>query len=138
MSCTNGGVSYSDGALICSNGRELRCDGGAWQETGYSCFMRDDANSYTRISGDEAACSDSSISSDSVKRANDPVILNCCRMIRGAPAGYGRVYNNCGSCMEVTTQGGDGDIKRTRVPAQNYVDVAMTNGYIEIIGEGNC
>lgn len=52
MSCQFAGVEYSEGALICQNGRELRCSGGEWVETGYSCqpasntdpekFLRDD------------------------------------------------------------------------------------------------
>ena len=37
MVCQFAGQEYSEGALICSNGRELRCSGGGWAETGYEC-----------------------------------------------------------------------------------------------------
>ena len=37
MTCTYNGKSYSDGALICVNGREMKCRGGDWNETGYPC-----------------------------------------------------------------------------------------------------
>ena len=36
-SCTYAGTQYSEGALICANGRELRCSGGEWKETGFAC-----------------------------------------------------------------------------------------------------
>lgn len=37
MTCTYEGKSYSDGVLICMNGREMKCRGGEWSETGYAC-----------------------------------------------------------------------------------------------------
>lgn len=49
--CKFADVDYSEGALICSNGRELKCSGGEWIETGYSCQTSgDDASVYLRIS----------------------------------------------------------------------------------------
>lgn len=35
--CKFGGKDYSEGSLICLNGRELKCSGGEWKETGYRC-----------------------------------------------------------------------------------------------------
>ncbi|WP_423061023.1 hypothetical protein [Citrobacter portucalensis] len=138
MTCSNGGLNYSEGALICSNGHELRCSGGSWQETGYSCYVTDDEGSYTRISADGLYSSDSSISPDSIKHPKDPALLGCCVTIRGAPSGYARIYNNCGNCKVVTTQGGHDDIIRTRVPPHSSVDVVASGGSLYIIGEDDC
>lgn len=44
MSCQFAGKTYSEGAIICSNGRELRCSGSVWGETGYSCSKETDVN----------------------------------------------------------------------------------------------
>lgn len=43
--CYYDGFEYSEGSLICVNGRELKCRSGQWQETGYSCegLVGDDA-----------------------------------------------------------------------------------------------
>ena len=35
--CFYNGAEYSEGSLICVNNRELKCRGGEWCETGYSC-----------------------------------------------------------------------------------------------------
>ena len=35
--CLYAGKAYAEGSLICVNGRELKCSGGSWQETGYAC-----------------------------------------------------------------------------------------------------
>jgi hypothetical protein len=40
MTCSYNGRSYSNGSLICANGRELKCDSGSWRETGYRCTPR--------------------------------------------------------------------------------------------------
>jgi hypothetical protein len=40
MACNYSGRTYSDGSLICANGRELKCSGGSWQETGFRCGTR--------------------------------------------------------------------------------------------------
>lgn len=37
MTCTYNGTEYSEGALICANGRELVCRGGDWHENGETC-----------------------------------------------------------------------------------------------------
>jgi len=35
--CRYKGSLYSEGSLICVNGRELKCSSGEWHETGYTC-----------------------------------------------------------------------------------------------------
>jgi hypothetical protein len=35
--CYFDGQEYSEGSLVCSNGRELKCRDGEWHETGYEC-----------------------------------------------------------------------------------------------------
>lgn len=35
--CTYNGKNYSEGSLVCANGRELKCSGSEWRETGYLC-----------------------------------------------------------------------------------------------------
>ena len=42
-SCTFNGVEYSQGAVICSNGKELKCYGGVWSETGNTCTTTSDS-----------------------------------------------------------------------------------------------
>jgi hypothetical protein len=37
MACTYAGVEYSDGAIICVSGKEMKCYSGAWTETGNAC-----------------------------------------------------------------------------------------------------
>ena len=37
MACMYNGRSYAEGSLTCQNGREMKCRGGEWQETGYPC-----------------------------------------------------------------------------------------------------
>lgn len=37
MSCVYEGVEYSEGSLVCANGRELVCRGDEWHENGESC-----------------------------------------------------------------------------------------------------
>lgn len=56
MSCLFDGEEYSDGALICSNGRELKCSGNSWQETGYTCQLttENDPKRYKVIDENEA------------------------------------------------------------------------------------
>jgi hypothetical protein len=37
MSCVFEGVEYSEGSLVCANGRELVCRNDEWHENGESC-----------------------------------------------------------------------------------------------------
>lgn len=39
--CKYAGKEYSEGSLICKNGREMKCRGGDWEETGYACNKSD-------------------------------------------------------------------------------------------------
>lgn len=43
MSCLFRGKTYSEGAIICSNGRELKCRESEWTETGFTCLVETDA-----------------------------------------------------------------------------------------------
>lgn len=40
-SCKYEGLGFSEGSIICANGRELRCSAGSWSETGYLCADSD-------------------------------------------------------------------------------------------------
>jgi len=39
--CVYGGETYSEGSLICVNGKELSCYAGVWAETGRTCTSFD-------------------------------------------------------------------------------------------------
>lgn len=54
--CMFEGNEYSEGAVVCANGRELKCRNGSWHETGYPCGENlVDANKTMEISEEEAA-----------------------------------------------------------------------------------
>lgn len=53
MTCTYNGRSYAEGSLTCQNGREMKCRGGEWQETGYPCSTANPDSSLAN-SADEA------------------------------------------------------------------------------------
>lgn len=42
MPCIFEGVEYSEGALVCANGRELVCRNDEWHENGENCVRQDD------------------------------------------------------------------------------------------------
>jgi hypothetical protein len=42
MTCIYEGLEYSEGALVCANGRELVCREGDWRENGVLCEQDED------------------------------------------------------------------------------------------------
>lgn len=42
MTCKFNGQDFSDGSIICSGGKELKCYSGTWSETGNTCTARTD------------------------------------------------------------------------------------------------
>lgn len=54
MSCSYNGRTYSNGSLICANGRELKCDAGNWRETGYRCNPRTTGKQVATLAIDQA------------------------------------------------------------------------------------
>lgn len=128
--CVSGGVEYSEGSLICSNGRELKCIGGAWQETGYSCSSKnDDPMHYTRFAAD-------GLSSTEVSAASP--LLQCVQYVIGAPYGQIRLYNSCSTCKLVTISWSDGQIQRERVQANSHKDIPNRAQASQLVGEQNC
>lgn len=105
MGCQNDGKDYSEGALICSNGRELKCSGTEWQETGYLCASLQSAEAgFLRISRDG-------------RQANyiTGAPAECVTFIIGAPVNYLRVYNKCDGCKRITIAWSDGQITHEQV-----------------------
>lgn len=139
MSCTNNGTSYSEGALICSNGRELRCSGAGWQETGYSCLASSDEESYQTIADDGFSSSVSGEQRSSTSNTSAlSSLLQCCRYVLGAPFGSVRVYNSCSSCKIVTISFGNGVVQKHQVMGNNYTDVHLVDGNSQLVGEQDC
>jgi len=54
MSCSYNGRSFSNGSLICANGREMKCDSGNWRETGYRCNTRTAGKQLATLTIDQA------------------------------------------------------------------------------------
>ena len=46
--CTYNGAAYSEGSLICVNGKELSCYAGVWAETGRACTSIDPSSASVR------------------------------------------------------------------------------------------
>mgnify|MGYP003374711233 CR=1 FL=1 len=54
MACIYNGKQYSEGSLLCVNGRELKCRGDAWEETGFECNPKSDrSEEFPQISEEE-------------------------------------------------------------------------------------
>lgn len=139
MSCTNNGTSYSEGALICSNGRELRCSGGGWQETGYSCLTSSDEQSYQKIADDGLSSGVSGEEPSNFTNSSAlPSLLQCCKYVLGAPFGSVRVYNSCPSCKVVTISFGNGVVQKHQVMGNDYKDVYLVDGNSQLVGEQAC
>lgn len=137
MTCTHAGRDYSEGALVCANGRELRCTGDVWQETGYICLMNDNDMEYQKISSDGKIFSDST-SPELAGTSVAAVTMGCCSWILGAPTGYARLYNTCPSCKVVSVDHTNGNVERVTVSGDSYVDVRRLESNTKIIGERDC
>lgn len=140
MGCEHGGVAYPDGALICAGGRELRCSGGAWRETGYSCVAaageRPDDASHIRISPDGmrvARITRDEIGADAYVEQSP-----CVRFILPPVWGIQRLYNACGESRMVTIAWVDGTLESVRVEAHGHTDVHSTSAAGQIVGERPC
>lgn len=128
--CVSGGVEYSEGSLICSNGWELRCSGGAWNETGYICSSKNETlRDYIRFSSD-------GLSSAEVSAAFLPV--SCVQYVIGAPYGWLRLYNSCSTCKSVTISWSDGQIQREQVQATSHKDIPNRAQASQLVGEQDC
>ncbi|RYX80167.1 DUF1496 domain-containing protein [bacterium] len=54
MKCVYAGKEYSEGSLICVNGRELKCRGDAWEDTGLECGQQNGrADEFPEITDEE-------------------------------------------------------------------------------------
>ena len=53
MTCSYGGRVFSEGSLICMNGREMKCSGGEWKNTGYPCNTRAAGAAHAQLSIDK-------------------------------------------------------------------------------------
>lgn len=130
--CKSGGVEYSEGALICSNGRELKCSGGSWHETGYSCLLlAEKEDQYVRLSAD-------GLSTGEIAGTPTPALLPCIKYVLGAPYGHVRLYNSCDQCKIVTISWSDGQIQRERMNGNSHKDIPHRAQASQIIGEQNC
>lgn len=132
--CVFGGAQYSEGALICVNGRELKCSGGDWQETGYGCGnMSENPSAYYKIGENGVS---TLTRSDSAELLNSEV--GCVKYTIGAPYGMLRLYNSCASCKTATIAWSDGQVTRHKVSANNYVDIPNRAQASQIVGTQDC
>jgi hypothetical protein len=132
MTCSFGGANYSEGSLICSNGRELKCSGGAWQETGYACTLLSEVNAteYIQISSDGRTIT-------SVADGQN-FLLPCVKFVVGAPYGKVRLFNECGGCKEAAISWSDGLIQHVQVGGFSAVDIPLRAQASQIVGERDC
>lgn len=139
MGCEHGGEAYADGALVCVNGRELRCVGGEWRETGYACVSAEgdgDGSSHVRISPDGMRVA--RITRDDIGADAFVEPAPCVRFIPPPRSGVQRLYNSCGQCRTVTIAWVDGQLENVRVEAHGHTDVSSTSAGGQIVGERPC
>jgi hypothetical protein len=136
MSCKSAGQEYSEGALICANGRELRCHGGDWQETGYSCSTYDDEK-YLRISPDGKFAALSTAEVAGAVRSNHTLALGCV-VNTVAPIGSFRLVNTCSKCQVALLSWSNGDFDRISIEAGGVYDGQMKGMSFTIAGSVDC
>ncbi|MDH1408484.1 hypothetical protein [Acinetobacter johnsonii] len=139
MTCKSGGKEYSRGELICSNGRELRCDGQEWIETGYYCFFYSDEindESYYKISFD----SEVFIKDNLTEHAKDEIVKygGCVRIIASPSMNQIRLYNACTTCKTAHLSWSNGTVQRVDVPANDYIDIPWLASSMHIITDSDC
>lgn len=129
--CNYNGTSYSEGALICANGRELRCSGRQWQETGYDCAASNETGSeYARIATGGQALHPGIAAATTTQ-------AGCISFIRGAKSGI-RLFNNCDHCAIAMISWSDGGFTEHRVAAYSYLDIPMRASGAQIAGSRPC
>lgn len=128
MNCTFNGQGYSEGALICSNGRELKCDSGEWRETGYACAeIGSSPNEYIRVSPNGSSI-------DTVTNS----IVPCVQFIIGAPYNHVRLFNSCEKCKKVAIAWSDGAITYETVQSGQHKDILSRAQAGQMVAEGEC
>ena len=136
MSCTFDGRPYSEGSLICSNGKELRCSGSQWSETGYTCFS-ESLDKYTRIDPSGTILSDSDFvsknSQDSAK-----IFTGCLKFLVPPQSKMGRIFNSCNRCMTAHLAWDNGQMTSENIPPGNYKDFLMRSSFVQIVDESPC
>jgi hypothetical protein len=120
MNCVYGGVEYSEGSLICSNGRELVCDGGQWRENGYTC---DDA-SKNEVPGPRICATSAAV--------------QCLQFVPNGDGIYPVIVNKCQDCMDGMLVI-DGNVQWVRVPGYGTAKLP-THNYrrIDLVAEKKC
>ena len=145
MSCNHNGKTYSQGSLVCANGRELRCDGDYWSETGYSCFTNTEVineEDYYKISSDQLTFIQNTFEKELNKVNNQDIPesanLGCVRIILSGSMNKIRIFNQCSTCKIAFLSWSNGDPDRVRIAAQGCVDVPTKAQAMQIVGEADC
>ncbi len=139
MSCQYNGNEYSAGSLICKNGRELKCDGESWMETGYTCFMNNDEStkdSYYKISFDKQVFIKDNLTE--LLEEDKKLYSGCLTIIPSPNLNVVRVYNSCDSCKIAHLAWDNGIIDKVRIGAGTYSDTPIRSSLVQLVGESNC
>jgi hypothetical protein len=124
--CKHNGVEYSEGSLLCMNGREVKCSGGSWSETGYRCVTGSEDLSVYSVE-------EASIGKDEVRP-----FLPCVQAVGGPPPGHFSVYNSCDKCVRVVLDWAVGGIQEVNVPPNTRADIRTKSSSMRIIAEKDC
>jgi hypothetical protein len=137
MACYSGGFEYSEGSLICSNGRELRCSGGAWQETGYSCVQSEN-DEHLRIDPDGQTIRIIAKDSVGAPYAGYKSQNRCVRVVNDSNTSVVKFYNSCEACMVVVMSWFGGQVSRVAVQPKNFAVIQRESIQGDIIDEYPC
>lgn len=134
MACRYGGVDYSEGSIMCQNGKEVVCRGVNWVETGYTCVNSNelpiratDDGKYIRISPNGRTI-----------EIVSPNILGCVVFTFPSHPGGMRIYNGCNDCKSVDISWSNGDITTVILQGREFKDLEVRASAALIVGENPC
>lgn len=150
-SCFFDGKEYSDGAMTCQAGKQMRCNDGVWQDTGDPCSnglsiqkrvteqkVVTEPESIEKISAPhlsvEIGATTITLTQTKVAEAR----LTCCNFFSVGSISQLGIRNSCAQCRIAVVSWAGAGIYRYRVPGYSeiIIDFASTSG--SLIGEDPC